>query len=242
MALDLESHSPINGDSLTQLGLSHFKPSANEQTTGLANQLEVMDISQLLNGDKLPNTETSKDDFRQLSSREVHEKWFENQHVNHVPGITAALALLTLDRRRCIDGYLFDCIKNMIIVGDDRWLKELWEWIGRARRLADDESFIVRGIDLNYLGVFNIWNIDLGPEKAARISGKSENTEILYAVEAICRSLNLPALSHVESSLPAHRCFCLYICDFDLSGQDMRNTVANVADGGHITRAAFLAL
>ncbi|KAL9638902.1 MAG: hypothetical protein Q9204_001318 [Flavoplaca sp. TL-2023a] len=242
MALDLKSHSPINGDSLTQLGLSHFKPSANEQTTGLANQLEVMDISQLLNGDKLPNTETSKDDFRQLSSREVHEKWFENQHVNHVPGLTAALALLTLDRRRCIEGYLFDCIKNMIIVGDDRWLKELWEWIGRARRLADDESFIVRGIDLNYLGVFNIWNIDLGPEKAARISGKSENTEILYAVEAICRSLNLLTLSHVESSLPAHRRFCLYICDFGLSGQDMRNTVASVANGGHITRAAFLAL
>ncbi|KAL9024021.1 MAG: hypothetical protein Q9180_008019, partial [Flavoplaca navasiana] len=90
MALDLESHSPIKGDSFTQLGLSHFKPSATEQTTGFANQLEAMDISQLPNGDKLPNVETSKDDFRQLSSREVHEKWFENQYVNHVPGITAA--------------------------------------------------------------------------------------------------------------------------------------------------------
>lgn len=31
-----------------------------------------------------------------------------------------------------------------------------------TKRSATDESLMVRGIDLSYLGVCNIWNVDLG--------------------------------------------------------------------------------
>ncbi|KAL8853454.1 MAG: hypothetical protein Q9221_001771 [Calogaya cf. arnoldii] len=240
--VETEPHSATKDGSLAQLGLFRVEPSAAEQTNGLANSLDEMDISQPPNGDKKPKASTSKERRSQPSSREMHEKWFENQYIHHVPSIEIALATLTVDRRRCIEGYLFNCEKNMEIAGGDYWLEEMWEWIGRAKRHADNEAFIVRGIDLNYLGVSNIWNIDLGPEKAARISGRSENTEILYAVEAICRSLDLPELVHIESSLPAHRRLSLYICGFGLSGKEMNIAVGNLTNKGRNTKAALLAL
>ncbi|KAI4241381.1 MAG: hypothetical protein L6R40_004557 [Gallowayella cf. fulva] len=111
-----------------------------------------------------------------------------------------------------------------------------------AKRLAIEESFVIRGIDLSYLGVCNIWNIDIGSEKAARISGASETTEILYAVEAICRSLGLPELTSTETSLPAHRRLSLYICDFSFPGEDVEIAVKDFTEQGQITKAAFWAL
>ncbi|KAI4237263.1 MAG: hypothetical protein LQ349_002000, partial [Xanthoria aureola] len=242
IALELDSLSPTQDGSLAQLGLFQVKASTVEPIDGLANRLEGTDIFQQPNGDKKSKANISKENRKQLSSREMHEKWFENRYLRHVPSIAAALATLTVDRRRCLEGYLFDCEKNMRIAGDDPWLKEMWEWVGKVKCLANDETFIVRGIDLNYLGVWNIWNIDLGPEKAARISGKSENTEILYAIEAICRSLGLPELSRIESSLPAHRRLSLYLCDFGLSGEEMDVAISDLANRGQTTKAAFLAL
>ncbi|KAI4285188.1 MAG: hypothetical protein L6R38_000866 [Xanthoria sp. 2 TBL-2021] len=242
IAGELEPQSPTKDGSLAQVGLFHVKASTNEPTNELANRFEGMDISHQPNGDKISKATISKQDSKQLSSCEMHEKWFENRYVHHVPSVAAALATLTVDRRRCIEGYLFDCGKNMEIAGDDSWLKEMWDWVGRAKRLANAETFIVRGIDLNYLGVWNIWNIDLGSEKAARISGRSGNTEILYAIEAICRSLDLPELSHIESSLPAHRRLSLYLCGFGLSGEEMDVAVSDLANRGRNTEAAFLAL
>ncbi|KAL8670414.1 MAG: hypothetical protein Q9168_005043 [Polycauliona sp. 1 TL-2023] len=230
---------PIKEGSLARLGLLHFQSSTDPQAEELAHRLEEVDISQQSAKERIPTATYSK---KHLSSREMHEKWFEDHYVYHMPSISAALSTLTVDYRRCIQGYQFQCQKNMEIAGGDHWLKEMWEWIQKAKRLAHNETFIVRGIDLNYLGIFNIWNIDLGSEKAARISGRSGNTEILYAVEAICRSLDLPELSKIESSLPAHRRLCLYICGFGLSEEETHTAVETLTNEGQNTRAALLAL
>ncbi|KAL8996264.1 MAG: hypothetical protein Q9169_004195 [Polycauliona sp. 2 TL-2023] len=242
MPVEVLTNGLAKDDSLAQLGLLHFTPSTTGQANGLANHLGGMLVSEQPIEDKILKANIGKDGTRHLSSRETHEKWFEHHNVHHVPSISAALATLTVDYRRCIEGYLFHCEKNMEIVGDDHWLKEMWEWVRKAKRRSHDETFIVRGIDLSYLGVFNIWNNDLGSEKAARISGRSGNTEILYAVEAICRSLDLPESSNIESSLPAHRRLCLYICGFGLSDEEMHSAVENLSSGGQHTRAALLAL
>lgn len=65
------------------------------------------------------------------SSRESHEQLLEN----HIPdtkfGIEEALALFTTARNRCVEGYLFDCGKNIEILRDDRWLQRVWTWIDR---------------------------------------------------------------------------------------------------------------
>lgn len=130
IARELEPLSPTKGGSLAQLGLFQVKPSTVEPIDGLSNRLEGTDISQQPNGDKIAKAKISKENRKQLSSREMHEKWFEDRYLHHVPTISAALATLTMDRRRCLEGYLFDCEKNMKIAGDDSWQKEMWEWVG----------------------------------------------------------------------------------------------------------------
>ncbi|KAL9577234.1 MAG: hypothetical protein Q9203_007539, partial [Teloschistes exilis] len=193
--------------------------------------------SPLVRGSNMPQN------HERLSSREEHERWIEARRFKQDSSIESLVSDLTESRRRCIQGYLFDCQKNRSILSDDPWLQNMWDWIGEAKRLALDQSLEVRGIDLSYLGVCNIWNVDLGSEKATRISGRSDNTDILlYAIEAICRSLDLPEFSSIESSLPAHRRLGLHICGFGLVGEDLDNAIQDLVGNEQITEAAFLAL
>ncbi|KAI4115347.1 MAG: hypothetical protein LQ345_004042 [Seirophora villosa] len=84
--------------------------------------------------------------------------------------------------------------------------------------------------------------IETGTEKSIRISGMSGNPDILYAIEAICRRLDLPQLTSVESSLPAHRRLCLHLCGFGLSREELNASTEALAGPGHHTKAAALAL
>ena len=65
------------------------------------------------------------------SSRESHEQLLETHNVDKRLGIEEALAVFTVARRRGVEGYLFDCEKNIEILRDDRWLQRLWVWIDR---------------------------------------------------------------------------------------------------------------
>ncbi|KAL8787930.1 MAG: hypothetical protein Q9213_001957 [Squamulea squamosa] len=237
-----ESDSLATTRNLAQLGLFYHKPTPNEQAAELADNFGKIDALQSPHKARNSKLNESEEIERHMASREMHEKWFDNQYVHHTPNIAAALATLTLDSRRCVEGYLFDSRKNMNVVGGDLWLRDMWEWVGKAKRLATDEAFVVRGIDLSYLGVCNIWNVDIGSETAARISGRSENTDILYAIEAICRSLDLPELNLIESSLPAHRRLSICICGFGLPEQEMDIAINDLVDQCQYTKAAFLAL
>ena len=66
------------------------------------------------------------------SSRESHE-----HHVSFILpdvdklSIAESVDSSTVARRRCIEGYLFDCKKNIRIVRDNPWLLKLWTWIDR---------------------------------------------------------------------------------------------------------------
>ena len=63
-----------------------------------------------------------------LSSRVAHEKLLGSKDVVNLKD---ALTLSTIVRRRCIEGYLFNCKRNAEIVSDDAWLQDMWTWIGR---------------------------------------------------------------------------------------------------------------
>ena len=54
--------------------------------------------------------------------------------------IESGLLLCTTSRHRCVEGYLFDCDKNIKIASSDNWLREMWTWIGRKLKLFDVES------------------------------------------------------------------------------------------------------
>ena len=68
------------------------------------------------------------DEKHHLSSYEAHEHLLQ-------PGkkvaIDDALTQLNITRRRCLEGYMFNCKKNAEIVASDPWLQEMWAWIGR---------------------------------------------------------------------------------------------------------------
>ena len=65
------------------------------------------------------------------SSRESHERLIEIPTSGANFGIEEVLARFTIARRRGVDGYLFDCEKNIQVLRDDRWLQRLWTWIDR---------------------------------------------------------------------------------------------------------------
>ena len=71
-----------------------------------------------------------------MSSRKAHEKLYDLGPAGTRLSMDDALAFSTIPRRRCADGYLFDCDKNVRIVGHDRWLKDMWTWIGREYRIS----------------------------------------------------------------------------------------------------------
>ena len=90
-----------------------------------------------------------------------------------------ALLLVDVPRRRCLEGYLFDCKENAKIVKEAADLQRMWKWVGGQflstcvtvstnNSLLDAESGALAGAmtsgpyDLRYLGVQSLWNEDLG--------------------------------------------------------------------------------
>lgn len=71
------------------------------------------------------------DQERSLSSREAHERLYETRLITVNLGLEDALSFFDITRRRCAEGYLFDCKKNADIVTEDPWLQEMWLWIDR---------------------------------------------------------------------------------------------------------------
>ena len=117
----------------------------------------------------------------QISSDEAHEDLYQITSFKSKLSIEDALVFSTVLRRRCAEGYLFDCRKNIEIVADDTWLQDMWTWISRrswgntllsiewivnnatgARADAEDDGMVTDSLDMSYVGVFGIWNNDLG--------------------------------------------------------------------------------
>lgn len=183
------------------------------------------------------------DEKLHLSSREAHEALYDYQSADRKPDMQDALNLFSIPRRRATQGYLFDCPKNVDIVTGDPWLQDLWTWIGRAKSNAEDESMVAEGIDLSYIGVFGIWNNDLGAQKnARRISKLGTNIDVSSAVRALCDRLRLPESSPQETAYPKHRQLSLYTCGLGLPRQQLEETVKDLVRQGQNTKAAALAV
>ena len=91
---------------------------------------DKLDETMKFDGELMPIGNLTNQRPQGLSSREYHERWFEKKHFQQTPEIGSTLATLDMSRRRCTQGYLFDCQKNMDIVADDPWLRDMWEWVG----------------------------------------------------------------------------------------------------------------
>lgn len=81
----------------------------------------------------IENTVQVLEDLSDLSKK-PSTSWGRNL-LNHYSVWGAAVSLDELQiikdvvRRRCEEGYLFDCKKNRLILSDDPWLQDVWDWV-----------------------------------------------------------------------------------------------------------------
>lgn len=177
------------------------------------------------------------------SSRESHEQLFETNTAETKHIVEEALALFTIARRRGVEGYLFDCQKNIEIVQDDHWLQRLWVWIDRAKSSAEDNGMSTEALDLSFFGVASIWNNDLDSQRGpTKLSKPTYPKDVADAVETLCDKLDLPEFRMVETAAANHRRLCLYTCGLDLPYQKLETTVKDFVRRGQHTKAAALAI
>lgn len=165
--------------------LAGFRTMSPAPTPGwkVSDVVETIRERVLSGSDVLTGAPAAKDSQppQPLSSREVRERELSLGTGSKRLTAEEALTLMTVNRLRCKEGYLFDEARNKKIVAEDPSLQGLWDWIERtcagfyglsavwkrltklgARIDASGETMIQNGLDLNYLGVYDVWNNDLG--------------------------------------------------------------------------------
>ncbi len=122
---------------------------------------------------------------------------------------------------------------------------------------------MAEGVDLSYIGVFAIWNNDLGkcPSHSCLIHLGPENNgfqgpqsqlrqinqvevkpDLDRTVNVLCDKFNLPDSSPRETAYPKRRKFCLHTCGLGLPYQLLEERVKDLVRQGQNTRAAALAI
>jgi SEA/GATOR complex protein SEA4/MIOS len=113
------------------------------------------------------------------SSREVHDKSHYSTLSLSSSNKPRSELLDHVMLRRALNGYLFDCKINKVVATDDKWLRNLWDWIqgnfhrvlayyiianrrSGAEEAAEDDGMASRPLDLSYMGVYTIWMNLLG--------------------------------------------------------------------------------
>ncbi|KAI5292372.1 hypothetical protein KEM52_006405, partial [Ascosphaera acerosa] len=179
-----------------------------------------------------------------LSHREKRERsrfagiWGSQLHASD------ALTWLTIPKYRCKEGYLPTGPRNREIVADDPGLVELWDWIDRARARSAGKSMVIHNIDLNYLGVFSIWNNRLGGSLASRIlSGVSNRSiDVESLIQDLAEEMEIPPTKVWPTERLAHRQLCLRTAGAIETREELQKTVAALVDERQHTKAAALAL
>ncbi|KAI9928884.1 hypothetical protein MW887_002107 [Aspergillus wentii] len=183
-----------------------------------------------------------------LSSRETRERDLSLGTLDSPLTAEEALTLLTVNRHRCRDGYLFDEVRNKTIVAEDPFLQDFWDWVKRARSDSSDSSMVMNELDLNYMGVSSIWNNDLGQSLESRRIGSYgphsvHPTHIKETIVDLVRDrLNLSETKNCETKYLEHRLLCLRLCGATQSHRELEELVKTLSADNQHTKAAALAV
>ena len=141
------------------------------------------------------------------------------------------LNILSIQRRRCREGYLFDPQRNKEIVSNDPLLVDLWDTVQTFEDIAARDALLSEDLDLTYLGIFDIWRNSLGAAPAGmRIINKegANVSRFVNAVKGIVQRWS--AFSGPETRYPAHRQLCLAICGWDFDRRKQRQSSPTISD------------
>ncbi|KAL9070572.1 MAG: hypothetical protein Q9157_005759 [Trypethelium eluteriae] len=152
-----------------------------------------------------------------------------------------ALLWLTVQRRRCLEGYLFDCAKNMRITADDSALVEMWGSIGRLKDLAADEGMVGDSLDLSYLGVAPIWRRNIGQSENRAITQPVSKLAIDEAVHQIANIRGWPRFERTYTQYPYHRQLSLAICGWAATAEVLEQKCGSLLNSDHAYKAVVLA-
>ncbi|KAL4808911.1 hypothetical protein BDV18DRAFT_133468 [Aspergillus unguis] len=180
-----------------------------------------------------------------LSSREERERMLSVGTLGSPLTAEEALTLLTVNRQRCQEGYLFNRTRNKQILVDDPSLQDFWDWIERARSDSANDSMIMNNLDLNYLGVFDVWTGDLGSSLEARWlgSGAAHYPHINDTIaDLVQENLKLPPIESVHTRYSEQRRLGLRICGAAQSHRELEELVKTLSGESQHTKAAALAV
>ncbi|MCJ1417007.1 hypothetical protein MMC32_003346 [Xylographa parallela] len=156
--------------------------------------------------------------------------------------IRDALVLGDVARRRCIEGYLFDCETNVMITKDELQLQDMWSWIKVAQSRARDGNMVADDVDFSYLGVNAVWNEDLAPQDTRILSKTPHNGSIASAITSLAQALGLQDAGLPETTKSEHRLVCLYTLGFSAKTGKLFSSVNNHAESGDNAQACLLSL
>ena len=123
--------------SMPQSGKSSFEDPFLKKTVHLIRPHSYGSVAGFLLGSRGAGSTNKKieashiRDGRLCSSREAHEEYINSRFSDKQLSMAEALTFSTVSRGRCVEGYLFDCKKNIEIVRDDPGLQKMWTWISR---------------------------------------------------------------------------------------------------------------
>ncbi|GIJ82836.1 hypothetical protein Asppvi_001351 [Aspergillus pseudoviridinutans] len=240
----------IRGSSENHLDFTELRPAFGDQTkvSEVIENIREANLSAPEEGKLSQGGRAARSDARvkdPLSSRESRERNLSLGTLGQPLTAEEALALLTVNRLRCKEGYLFDATRNKRILADDPQLQWLWDWVERARSDSSDQSMIINGLDFNYLGVYDIWNNDLGQSYDSRHIGPSgdESPSVSESIIEIVREqLGLPESKGCQTAHPEHRRLCLRLCGAAQSHRELEELVKSLSADNQHTKAAALAV
>ncbi len=163
--------------------------------------------------------------FPGKTSREAHENLLSIPLPSTTLDHNEVTTILSAQRRRCQEGYLFDCVRNQRIVANDPWLVELWELVRRLEDLAKNDGMVSDPLDLSYLGVCAIWENSPGSIWSRnRFFNPGPFSQSLFAdaVSNICQQKGYPPFEDVQTGFPKHRQLCLAISGWSFSKEEVR--------------------
>lgn len=190
-----------------------FCLSVPKTASNIADELQALQSRALLNV-----REETGNESKPLSSYEQHAKLLTSLSANSKQDFADVLKVTSTAKRRCEEGYLFNCQRNRDIVKNDPWLMEFWDTIGRFENMAADDGMVHDSIDLSYLGVRNILASDLGPNPTRNPAGKSVDESQFGAIaKAVFLQRNMPEMPNISTRLPHQRQLGLLLCDWRFS-------------------------
>jgi len=147
-----------------------------------------------------------------------------------------------MHRRRCLEGYLFDCDRNKVIIKDNPWLVAMWENIKQLQDMQKDNGMAHEDVDLSFLGVNGLWQGKLELNRLRANSDKGVPTALFTTtLEHIGMKKKIPTWDGVKTAQPLHRQLCLLVCGYCYSTSRLRAKCAEIFDRGEHYKAIVVA-